>query len=81
MLTMNKKTKPKIQDSDKWVSAHFEEIVDKYAGQYIVISNGEIFTGENALEKAQTKYPHMTPLSMPVPTPQDLVHILICQIL
>jgi hypothetical protein len=74
----SKKSRPKIVDNDIWLSAHFEEIIDKYAGQYIIISNGEIFTGEKAFKKAKEKYPRSIPLSMPVPRPEDFVHILIC---
>ena len=72
---MAKKTK--VADNDAWISDHFEEIVDKYAGQHIVVSNGEIFIGENAVEKARKKYPNIIPTSMPVPRPEDFMHILI----
>ncbi len=74
------KAKFKIVDNDAWITVHFEEIVDKYAGQHIIVSNGEIFTGENALENARKKYPNIIPTSMPVPRPEDFtpVHIFPC---
>lgn len=70
-----KKKKKKI-DNDAWITAHFEEIVNKYGGQHIIISGGEIFTGENAIDKARKKHPNIIPTSMPVPRPQDFTHIL-----
>jgi len=75
---MAKRTKAKIVDTDVWITLHFQKIVNKYAGQRIVISNGEIFTGENAVEKAKKKYPNIIPTSMPVPRPEELfMHVLI----
>ena len=71
---MAKRTKAKLMNNDAWITAHFEEIVDKYAGQHIVVSNEEIFTGENAVEKARKKYPNTIPTSMPVPRPEELMH-------
>jgi len=73
----NKKLGPKIND-DEWIRQHFEEIVDRYGGQHIVVCNGEIFVGEKAIEEARKKYPHIIPISMPVPRPEEFMHILIC---
>lgn len=60
--------------NDEWISEHFEELVDKYGGQYVIVSGGEVFIGGDVrrLEaKARRKYPCLTPIGMPVPRPQD----------
>lgn len=66
----------KILDNDEFVAKNFEKLVEKYAHKRIVISNGEIFTGEDAVKKARTKYPKTIPLSMPVPGPEEFMHVL-----
>ena len=59
---------------DEWIRQHFEELVDRYAGQYILVAGGEVFAGNDVrrLEaKARRKYPRVTPIGMPVPRPED----------
>lgn len=61
---------------DEWIRRHFEELVDKYAGQYIVVAAGELFAGTDAktlFANARRKHPHVVPTGMPVPRPQDFV--------
>lgn len=60
----------RIKDNDKFVTANFEEIIKKYSGRYIAVNNSEVFTGEDAVEKAEEKYPQKTPLFMRVPNPK-----------
>lgn len=67
------KTKPKVISNDEWIRKNFEKLVDKFGGQHIIVSCGEVFTGDNALKEARKKYPNAIPTSMPVPTPQDLI--------
>jgi len=70
----SKKKKP-IND-DEWIRLHFEELVDKYAGKYIVVAEGEVFVGEDVVkleEEARRKYPGVTPTGMPVPCPEDFI--------
>ena len=57
-------------DADEFVGKNFEMIVDTYGGQCIVISNGEIFTGDNAAKEARGKYPRLIPLVFQVPRPE-----------
>ena len=66
----------KILDNDLFVKENLEELVKKYAHQRIIISRGEIFTGEDAVKKARAKYPKTIPLSMPIPGPEEFVHVL-----
>lgn len=66
----------KILDNDLFVKENLEEIVKRYAHKRIVISNGEIFTGEDAVKKARTKYPQTIPMLLPVPGPEEFNHVL-----
>ena len=68
-------------DNDSFVRENLERLVKKYPRQRIVICNGEIFTGENALEKAREKYSKFIPLLMPVPGPEEFNHLLSLPIL
>ena len=70
------KMSPKILDNDTFVRENFEEIVEKYAHQTIVICRGEIFTGEDAVKKALKKYPKTIPLWFRVPGPENFLHVL-----
>lgn len=61
-------------NDDEWIRRHFEELVDTYAGQYIVVAGGEVFAGDDVrrLEaNARRKHPRVIPTGMPVPHPQD----------
>ena len=64
----------RIKDNDKFVAANLEELVKKYAHQRIIISNGEIFTGENAVEQAEEKFPRRIPLWMIIPGQEFFTH-------
>ena len=66
----------KVLDNDLFVKENLEELVKKYAHRIIVISRGAIFTGEDAVKKAKSKYPKYIPLVMPIPGPENFVHIL-----
>lgn len=65
-----------ILDNDLFVEKNLEKLVKKYPRQRVVICQGEVFTGENAVEKAKKRYPKAIPLSMPVPGPEEFTHIL-----
>ena len=61
-------------DDAAWVRAHLEELVDKYAGQYAVVAEGELFVGEDAAKleaKARRKHPGVIPQGLPIPRPED----------
>jgi hypothetical protein len=63
-------------DDDEWIRRHFEELVDKYSGQYAVIAEGELFVGHDAHElfaEARRKHPDVIPTGMPIPRPQDFL--------
>lgn len=74
---------PKIINNDQWLAKHFEEIVDKYAGGYIVVANGKILytdkdgTPKEIVKKAKTRYPKITPLFLRVPYPHEFICALI----
>ena len=61
---------------DEWIREHFEELVNKYAGQYAVVAAGELFVGQDAgrlFAEARRKHPHAVPTGMPIPRPQDFL--------
>ena len=64
---------------DEWVRRHFEELVQRYPGQYAVIAGGELFVGESAgalFASARRKHPDVVPTGLPIPRPQDFVRAL-----
>lgn len=74
VLKLEPKHDPK---DDDWIRDHFEELVDKYAGKYVAVSNQEIAgVDESALkaeQKALKKYPNLIPSVLRVPHPEDFV--------
>ena len=73
-----RKTAVRVND-DKWIRQHFEELVDRYGGQYIIVAGGEVFADDEVrrLEaKARRKHPGVIPTGMPVPRPQDFQCVL-----
>jgi len=74
----SKISKHNISD-DKWIKRHFEELVDKYGGQYLVVAEGEPFIGYDVarlFKEARRKHPKAIPTCMPIPEPEDFVSIL-----
>ncbi|MCM8779461.1 MAG: hypothetical protein NC834_06765 [Candidatus Omnitrophica bacterium] len=63
-------------DNDNFVRENFEKLVKRYPHQRIIICEGEIFTGKDAVKKARQKYPKATPMFLPVPGPEEFNHIL-----
>ena len=62
------------RDDQAWVRRHFEELVDKYAGQYAVVAEGELFVGHDARqldEEARRKHPGVIPTGLRIPRPED----------
>ena len=60
----------------QWIHDHFEELVDKYAGKYVAVANGELFVGDSskeAHEKAKAKHPESIPSELRVPRPEDFI--------
>jgi len=65
----------KVSD-DEWIRRHFEQLIDRYPGQYAVVVNGELFVGRNArmlFTQARRKYPGAVPTGMPIPRPKDFL--------
>jgi hypothetical protein len=75
-------SKTNIIDNDKWISDHFEEIVDKYGGKYpyILVAQGKIFPikAQDDIAKIEAKITRLfgKPVGMPVPKPEDIFSIL-----
>lgn len=65
--------KSRISD-DEWIRRHFEELVDKYAGQYAVVAGGELFVGYDPVpleDAARRKHAGVIPSVLRVPRPAD----------
>ena len=60
----------------KWIHAHFEELVDNYAGRYVAVANEELFVGDTASEveeMARKKHPQTIPSVLLVPHPEHFI--------
>lgn len=60
----------------KWIHAHFEELVDNYAGRYVAVANEELFVGDSTKgvhEQAKAKHPDSIPSLLRVPRPEDFI--------
>ena len=66
------KTPKRFLDEDKFVTQNFEWLVDRFGGKRVVICQGEVFTGRDAVDSARKRFPRATPLWMPVPTAKQL---------
>ena len=69
-------TKLKRISDDEWIRRHFEELVDRYPGQYAVVAEGELFVGKEGgrlFAEARRKHPTTVPTGMPVPRPEDFL--------
>ena len=72
-VTKRNRVKPSIDDNE-WVHRHFEELVDKYPGQYAVVAEGELFVGRDARQlqqAAKRKHPGVNPTGLRIPRPED----------
>ena len=73
---MKRKTllRMKKVDDREWVRRHLGELVDKYAGKYAVVCEGELFVGVDAAaleNEARRKHPGTLPTGLPIPRPED----------
>lgn len=70
-------------DSHSWVWDHIEEIVDKFAGSFIIVVDDRIiFTDADGrpgdlMKKAKRRFPKSKPFFFRVPHPQDFLCALI----
>jgi hypothetical protein len=79
MKAMRRRPAKKIND-DAWIQKHFEELVDKFPGQYVVVAEGEPFIGYDAAQLfklARLKHRGVVPTCMPIPRPDDFASILL----
>ena len=67
-------------DAHTWVWDNIEELVDKYAGGFIIVVDGEgiVFTDADGsprelMKKVKRKYSKSKPLFFRVPHPQDFL--------
>jgi hypothetical protein len=60
----------------QWIQQHFEELVEKFAGHYVAVANGELIVGDSlqeVREHARRKHPNINPSILRVPHPEDFV--------
>ena len=64
----------------EWIVKHFEELVEKYGGKFVAVSNEEIVAvGDSSKvvdEIAREKYPDIIPSVIHVPREENLTCIL-----
>ncbi|MDE2222736.1 MAG: hypothetical protein KGK03_06670 [Candidatus Omnitrophica bacterium] len=64
-------------DNDTFVKKNFEKLILKYPRQVVIICEGELFTGKDAMEHAERKHPGKIPMVLPVPSRDQLKHFLL----
>ena len=77
--------KTKIQNgkrfnSDKWLTEHFEELVDKFPGKFLIIANGKIYkdgSPSRLRDRALKENPSASILGFKVPRPKDFLCALV----
>ena len=74
MPNTRKRKRFKFIGNDEFFRKNFEKLVEKYAHQHIIICNGEVFTGEDAADRAREKYPKLTLMAVPIPGPEFFAH-------
>ncbi len=64
----------------EWIVKHFEELVEKYGGKFIAVSNKEVVAvGDSSKmvdDLAREKYPDIIPSVLHVPREENLTCIL-----
>lgn len=75
---MPKKTKE--FNNDRWLTQRFEWLVNRYAGEYIVVVEGQIYRGGSPSElrdRAESEHPKTTIMGIRIPRPEDFICALI----
>lgn len=70
----------KQSPEEKWLRDNLAELVEKRAGDFVVIVGNEGFVNSSlkkALLKAKKKYPKIKPLIMEIPEEKDFLHALV----
>ena len=72
-MTKKRKSIKKITNTE-WIRKHFGELVDKHAGEYAIVADGEVFIGYDPValeETAKKKHPKAKTTGIPIPRPED----------
>lgn len=77
---MNEQREFDLEKMDNWYAAHFEELVQKYAGKAIAVVEGKVVavadTEEEADRLARELYPGAAALVLSIPMEEELVCLL-----
>lgn len=70
-----------VRNDREWLNLNFEKLVEKFGGRYVLIINHKVYpVNEDNIVKVEkelrAKY-KKSPIGLPVPRPEDFVHILI----
>ncbi|MBI3315032.1 MAG: hypothetical protein HYZ86_03715 [Candidatus Omnitrophica bacterium] len=63
-------------NSDKWLTEHFEGLVNKFPGKFLVIADGKIYSNGSPgrlRDKARKENPRASILGLKVPRPKDFI--------
>ena len=74
------RAKTKVADNDRWLTQHFEELVDKHAGEFIVVADGQIYrsgTPSQLRDRARAEHPRAKIMGLRIPRPEDFLCALI----
>ncbi|MCK4352821.1 hypothetical protein KAW65_05370 [candidate division WOR-3 bacterium] len=72
-MTKVRKGTKKISNAE-WIRQHLGELVDKHAGKYAIVANGEAFIGYDSVElekEAHKRHPGVKLTGLPIPRPED----------
>ena len=64
----------KLPDNLAWIRRHLAELVDKHAGEYAIVAQGEAFIGLDPValeEQAKEKHPGAALTGFPIPRRED----------
>ena len=65
---------------DKWLTEHYEELVDKFPGKFLVVADGKIYSNGSPgrlRDKALKENPKASILGFRVPRPKDFICALV----
>lgn len=68
-----------LEEDDRWLADHYDELIDQYAGKVIAIENGQIIAIGDSWEEIRHQLPETTSGVMPhvidVPFPEQLENL------
>lgn len=70
-----------LQEHDRWLAEHFDELIDRYPGKIVAVMNGEIVAIGDSYKEVYSPFQNQNlawmPLAIRVPHPDDLQEFLL----